>query len=61
MHTKDLEIKVKVKKLTKEKLAEDILNSLLLHVRVKLKHGEEGILRIGKVEFPVKISKPGWS
>lgn len=55
------EIEVRVEKLTEERLVEEILNSLPPHVRVELKLGGEGILSIGKVEFPVKISEPGWN
>ncbi|MEM2939309.1 MAG: hypothetical protein QXU95_03425, partial [Candidatus Bathyarchaeia archaeon] len=55
------EIEVRVEKLAEEKLVEEILNSLPPHVRVELKPGGEGILRIGKAEFPVKVGKPEWN
>ncbi|MEM2447170.1 MAG: hypothetical protein QW734_11010 [Candidatus Bathyarchaeia archaeon] len=54
-------IEVKVEKLTEERLVGEILNSLPPHIRVELKHGGEGILQIGKVEFPVKVKKPEWN
>ena len=55
------EIEVRIEKLAEEKLVEEILSSLPPHVRVELKHNGEGVLRIGRVEFPVKIGKPEWN
>ncbi|MEM2981349.1 MAG: hypothetical protein QW385_08325 [Thermoproteota archaeon] len=55
------EMEVRVEKLVEERLVGEILGSLPSHIKVELKHGGEGILRIGKAEFPVKVGKPEWN
>ncbi len=55
------EIEVRVEKLTEERIVEEILESLPPHVRVELKPGGGGTMRIGRVEFPVKVKNPEWN